>query len=316
MNTKNPAPIQRTESAWTRRLSFFLIVYALFIILWGAFVRFSGSGDGCGEHWPLCYGVLVPDNLSLKMFIEYAHRLKSTLFGVIVIALVWLAFREFPKRHPARYMAVASLFFTVTEGLIGARLVLAGLVGDNASGERAVTISLHLINTFILLACLIACWYFSRSRSWEIREISRNSKLKLWSSFAVFLLIAISGSLASLSNTLYPSPDLLSGLRDDFAADSPLLLRLRLLHPLFSISGFFLLFIFIVNLKKEFEVRLKLVDLFPYFIIANFALGLGLIAFLSPLYGKLLHLLLADLIWLGLCLTGLSLLYRESKPIL
>src|SRR5690348_9803243 len=129
-------------------------VLTLIVILWGAYVRASRSGDGCGAHWPLCNGTVVPSGTAPKTLVEFTHRLTSGLDGILIVGLVVWAFRRFPQGHVVRRGATLSFLFIVSESLIGAGLVLLRLVAENASIARAAYLSVHLINTFILIAML------------------------------------------------------------------------------------------------------------------------------------------------------------------
>lgn len=78
------------------------VAYNLLVILWGAFVRATGSGAGCGDHWPLCDGQVIPRAPSTEMLIEFTHRLTSgvALLGAVAL-LVW-AFRAYGRGHRVR----------------------------------------------------------------------------------------------------------------------------------------------------------------------------------------------------------------------
>src|SRR5688500_2735288 len=137
-----------TKYAW------FLVLYNMFVIVWGAVVRATGSGAGCGNHWPTCTGSILPSLEQLETVIEFVHRLTSGLDGILVIVLVVWAFRLQPVQAFVRRMAVMSLIFIIIEGGLGAALVRFELVAENSSWARAVMIGLHLLNTLILLAFL------------------------------------------------------------------------------------------------------------------------------------------------------------------
>src|SRR6187402_3305687 len=85
-----------------RILAISVLALSVAVILWGAFVRATGSGAGCGSHWPLCNGVMVPRAPTLQTIIEFTHRLTSGLLLILMVALVYTACRTFPKGHPAR----------------------------------------------------------------------------------------------------------------------------------------------------------------------------------------------------------------------
>jgi heme A synthase len=94
------------------------------VILWGAFVRATGSGAGCGSHWPLCNGELVPRAPQVETVIEFIHRATSGLAFLLVLGLFVLAWRVYPKGDLVRRAAALSFLFIVTEALVGAGLVL------------------------------------------------------------------------------------------------------------------------------------------------------------------------------------------------
>src|ERR1700722_14116406 len=131
-----------------------VLAYNILVILWGAVVRATGSGAGCGEHWPLCQGVVIPHGAEIATLIEFAHRASSGVAVVLVLGLVAFGFRRFGSGHAGRRYAAAAVFFTLTEGLIGAALVISGQVGNTVSSMRVFILSLHLVNTFLLLAAL------------------------------------------------------------------------------------------------------------------------------------------------------------------
>ena len=139
-----------------------VLAYNLAVILWGAYVRASGSGAGCGAHWPLCNGEVIPRAPSVATLIEYSHRLTSGLALLGVVALLVWTWRACAAGHPARRGAVLSLLFIITEAAVGAGLVLFELVADNATMARAMFMAAHLVNTFLLVAALtLTAWWLS-----------------------------------------------------------------------------------------------------------------------------------------------------------
>src|SRR6476469_4121181 len=102
------------NSALTR-LAWAVLVYKLAVIHWGAYVRATGSGEGCGSHWPLCNGTNVQPSPTTATLIEYSHRLTSGLALILVAALAGWTFRATEKGHPARLGAAAAVFFMLTE---------------------------------------------------------------------------------------------------------------------------------------------------------------------------------------------------------
>ena len=193
------------------------------MVFWGAYVRATGSGAGCGNHWPLCNGEVTPHSPSLQTVIEFTHRASSGVDLLLVGVLVYWAFRAFPHRHPVRRGAVLSAVFLVTEALLGASLVLLHHVADNASVSRVYSLSLHLANTLTLLACLaLTAWWAGGHPPVRLRGRA------LWIAAATLLTVVaagITGAIAALGDTLFPAPSLAAGLARDFDpasnADSP-----------------------------------------------------------------------------------------------
>jgi heme A synthase len=142
----------------------FVLGYNLLVIAWGAFVRLSYSGAGCGNHWPLCNGELLPNIASIETAVEFAHRVSSGLVLPLTIALIVMAWRRFGKAHPATISAWAALVFTCISAIVGMLLVRYEWVGMNDSVARAVTLAAHLINTMLLLGALTKVIWFGSGR--------------------------------------------------------------------------------------------------------------------------------------------------------
>lgn len=297
-----------------KRFLFFLLLYALVIILWGAWVRISGSGDGCGPHWPLCQGQIWIDKSfteKAKTLIELTHRLKSGLFGILILFLFFWARRIFPARHWGRFAATLTLVLTITESLLGMKLVLLGLVADNSSALRAFSMSLHLGNTLLLLFAMTACW-----ESGNVNNISSFPwpRKKFLICHFCLLTIAITGSWAALASTLFPTESLLQGLEADFSSDSHWLLRIRLIHPLMALS-LALLTLYLLQLIKESSNEIKTRKLSQYtqgILLFPVLVGMTTLLSSSPTIFKLLHLLSVDIAWIAL--SRLSIRATKSQP--
>ena len=218
------------------RYAWFVLAYNLFVILWGAFVRASGSGAGCGSHWPLCNGVVVPRAPQLETIIEFAHRISSGLSLVLVVVLVIWGFRAFAKRHPVRKAVIAVFIFEMVEVLVGAGLVLLGLVAHDESVARAIIMPIHLANTFLLLgSTALAAWWASghapiRLRGQGILGIGWVIGL------AGVVFIGMSGAVTALGDTLFPAGSLIEGLRQDISPTVHVLVRLRVWHPVIAVA--------------------------------------------------------------------------------
>jgi heme a synthase len=276
------------------RYAWFVLIYNLAVILWGAYVRATGSGAGCGNHWPLCNGVVTPHSASAQTLIEFTHRLSTGLdVPLIALLLVW-AFRAFPRGHAVRRAASLSAVFLVTEALIGAALVKFEHVARHAD---AYSLSMHLVNTMTLLACLtLTAWWGAGHRT--VRPSAKAAWLAAISMAAVMLL-SITGVIAALGDTLNPARSLAAGLAQDFDPASSLLLRLRGLHPLIAAGvGAWLTVFAITRVRGATHAALRLVVAVWLQLLA----GLMNLVLLAPVAMQLVHLLLADLVWIALLL--------------
>jgi len=299
-----------SQGADVRRMGFgryawLVLTYNLAVILWGAYVRATGSGAGCGNHWPLCNGEVTPTSASVKTLIEFTHRAMTGLDVPLVALLVIWACRVFPWRHPVRLSAMLSAVFLVTEALIGAALVKLQHVARNAD---AYTLSTHLVNTLTLLACftLTAWWGTGKPL---VRVSGRAAWLAAVSLGAVMLL-SITGAISALGDTLFPAATLGAGLAQDFDPASSILLRLRALHPLIAAGvGTWLMSYAVARLREAKAAALWVIAMVWLQLLA----GLVNLLLLAPVWMQLLHLLLADMLWVSLvvlCAAGT----RDSPP--
>ena len=289
------------KSAWL------YLAYLTGVILLGAWVRISGSGAGCGSHWPMCNGEIIPPAPSIQTLTEYTHRLTSGLCGVFGLALAVWARRVHPWVFRA---ALASLFFVLVEGFIGAVLVKKELVLNDASASRAIVIALHLGNTLLLTASTAAMAWWAGGRRALDMNISRT-----WIAAALLLLVVTSmtGAVTALGDTLFPrqpalSGELLAEVRADLSASQHFLVRLRALHPALALLtatlvGFVLLAATATPWVVAGRVALALQVL----------LGFANIALAAPGWMQIVHLLNAQAVWALLVLLYLS-AGRQAEP--
>ena len=290
------------------KFAWIVLIWNVLTALWGAFVRATGSGAGCGSHWPLCNGQVVPQAEQVATLVEFSHRIMSGLamIGVLVL-LVW-AFRAYPKGHPVRFGAVASAVFIILEALVGAALVVFGWVVDDASKERALVVSIHLTNTFLLLASLaVVAWWASNKRPIAL-QAHRWLVWGLRAGLLLVLLIGVSGAITALGDTLFPVSSVAEGLQQDFDKTASFLVRLRLWHPVLSIlTGVYLLFLTrLLNAEHADPTVTRLSRLVAIFVIAQLAVGFVNVMLLAPVWMQVVHLLMADLVWLSLVLLSAS----------
>lgn len=298
------------------RFVWFVLVYDVLVVLWGAYVRVSFSGDGCGAHWPLCNGQIVP-RTETKALVELAHRVTSGGSLVLAIAMLVWAFRVSPKRSDVRRWSAWALVFTASEALIGAAIVLLRLVAHDKSLVRGVSTSLHLTNTFMLLASVAITTRVATGA--PAIAFKKRGWLGVLAGGALFttIFIAATGSIAALGDTLYPSHSVAEGLAQDVAPSAPLFIRLRSVHPFIAVFGGVLLlglasFAPAARPTRDVRVLGRALSI-AYFV--QVALGVLNIRFLAPTWLQLVHLLSADVVWVLLVLLATAALGEPAPSI-
>jgi heme A synthase len=273
----------------------------LFVIAWGAYVRASGSGAGCGSHWPLCNGEVLPQSPAMTTMVEFTHRVTSGLALLMVLGLVVWAFRSKPRGNPApvRLGAIFSLVFIIGEALVGAGLVLFEMVAQNESIARAMWMAVHLVNTFFLLGALtLTVWWSTTGRGVRLRDQGATGWLLLGGALGL-LLVGASGGVTALGDTLYPAASLQAGLQQDFSPTAAFLIRLRVLHPMIAISvGIAVAAIATVVHQQRPDARPFARVVIGLFLV-QLAAGALNVALAAPIWLQLSHLLLADAVWIS-----------------
>jgi len=288
--------------------------FNILIILWGAYVRVTGSGAGCGSHWPLCNGVIIPNSPGIETTIEFIHRIMSGFGLIFVFSMLLWSLKLFPKSHPVRRGAWLASFFIIMEAFVGALLVLFKLVAKDDSVARAVFIAIHLVNTFLLLASLaLVSWWASGMA--DLGPIKK--EFKTWVFLIAFLsviLIGMSGAITALGDTLFPVQSISEGLQQDLANTAHFLIRLRVWHPILAIlSGIFIVsLVRVEGLGNSDGILNRLSWILGALFIAQLSIGVLNLFLLAPAYMQLIHLFLADMVWIFLVLYAAH-YYRQRE---
>lgn len=286
------------------KYSWGVLAFNVLVILWGAFVRATGSGAGCGSHWPICQGEIIPTNPQIDTLIEFTHRISSGVAFLLVLAMFVFARKVYPKKHPVRLGAGLSMFFIITEALVGAALVKFEWVAQDVSMGRVISTSIHLVNTFLLLASItLTAWW----ASWEKRLSFQNHQASIFGlSLALLLVImlGVSGAITALGDTLFPSETLAAGLSQDFSPTAHFIVRLRVWHPLIAIfTGLYIILIALfISTADDQKIKNILALTLGGLVIIQLAAGVINLFLLAPIPMQLIHLLLADMVWIALIL--------------
>jgi len=271
------------------KLGLFLSIVS---ILAGAFVRATGSGDGCGATWPTCKGRIIPALTDTSELIEFSHRSVSGLL-LIVTLIIFLKTRKFQKGSLVKSVTNFLTFFVVFEAVIGAVIVLFEWVGLNSSLPRIVAVPIHLVNTFGLLGCFAILNKILQDDLKEIKLIFNRNFILISS---MFLLSGATGSITALADVLFPSASFIEGFLEDFDKTSEILTRLRILHPIISSALSVVLYVYSTRIDKKYGVNVKLLKTFV--IIAVLLGVLNVISnIILPL--SILHLAIADFLWIS-----------------
>ena len=280
--------------------SWFVLFYNVAVILWGAFVRATGSGAGCGSHWPMCNGQVIPRAPQLETIIEFIHRVSSGLTLILVVLLVVWAWRLYNRGSYVRKSTGAALIFVLVEAALGAGLVLFGWTADDDSIGRAIMMMVHLTNTFLLLGnlTLTAVW-----ASGEVPVQLHFQSKKDWLlpiSLLGILVLGASGGITALGDTLFPAASFAEGFQADFSGAAHFLLRLRVFHPIIAILSGILVYLaarpHVENEKKP--AARKAAGLVIGLFVLQLILGGINVILLAPVWLQLVHLLVSNLIWI------------------
>ncbi len=271
------------------KLGLFLSIVS---ILAGAFVRATGSGDGCGATWPTCKGRIIPALTDTSELIEFSHRSVSG-FLLIVTLIIFSKTRKLHKASLVKSVTNYLTFFVIFEAIIGAVIVLFEWVGLNSSLPRIIAVPIHLVNTFGLLGSYAILYKILEDDIQEIKSIFNKNFILI--SF-LFLLSGATGSITALADVLFPSASFIEGFLADFDKTSEVLTRLRILHPIISTILSIVLYLYSTRINKKYGVNVKLLKTFIII-----AVSLGVLNVLSNIVLPLsiLHLAIADFLWIS-----------------
>lgn len=291
---------QKIQDKRYRNYTWGVLGFNIAVILWGALVRATGSGAGCGGNWPLCKGEVFLPSSQVETIIEYTHRATSGIaFVMVAILLVW-TYRRFPRASALRKGAAWSMVFMITEALLGAGLVLFGWVVDNTSLARVIVQVVHLLNTHFLLGALTYTAWAASGKELALWKLDRSS-LPLLAGMAGILIMSGAGAVTALGDTIFPAGTLAEGIQADFSPTAHFLVRLRVWHPILAlVVGFYLLVLTRLSLLGV--PRGSTLRRLGWGVMVVYGLqvlgGILNIYLLAPVWMQIIHLALADAIWI------------------
>ena len=308
--TRETAATTSKPTTSLRRFAWTLLAYNVLVILWGAVVRATSSGAGCGDHWPLCNGTIIQHHPRAATIIEFLHRMSSGLVLIGILFLLFWTFRTTLRGAWARVTVALATALTINEAFLGAMLVKLGYVDQNASTGRSIFFSLHLSNTLLMLAAVAVTATLLSSASLVQRSETQVRHLPTaLIGLGATLIVAVTGSLAALGDTLFPAQSLSAALIQDFAPHTNWLIRVRILHPLSAMVATFFIgwLVFraltVTDAKPQRSLALGVILLLGMQIVV----GLADVTLLAPVWLQVLHLLGADLLWIAMVVLTLHL---------
>lgn len=301
--TAAPVASMNLPSVNLRRFAWGVLVYFVAVILWGALVRATGSGAGCGNHWPLCNGTVMQHSPRVDTMIEFTHRITSGLSFFSAVGLLVWTFAATVRSHLARATSIAAVVFTLVEAILGALLVKLGLTAQSQSPLRAPYLALHLANTLLLLAALtLTAHFLSRKHGYLRNNVRVVAPIGASMAVLVVLAVGVTGSLAALGDTLFPATSLAAALSQDFAAGGAWLVRWRWTHPTIAfLASIFLIWILVRAARRTaYWDNRVLSALVLLLLAAQYILGVLDVVLLAPTWLQIAHLLGADALWAAL----------------
>lgn len=289
----------------------------LAVVLWGAYVRATGSGDGCSNRWPVCNGDVLGATAKAPTIIEFTHRMTSAASLLMVTFLAVWCWRAASRRDWARYSILLAAAFLANEALLGAALVLLKYVGHDQSAGRIVVLCLHLGNTLLLLATLslTAAWLSKGSRSFTfIREWRELTSVVV--GLLATMITGITGAVSALADALFPATSLRSSLLQDFSAGTPALLRFRLLHPsVAALAACYVVWVIFRSSRGRNRFSRPVVGFFALLFL-QVGIGMMNVLLLVPVWLQIAHLFVADVIWILLVLMSADLVLEPTEDCL
>ncbi len=297
------------------KFSWVVLVWTILVILWGAVVRATGSGAGCGSHWPSCNGEIIPTPQAMETVIEFVHRVMSGGALILVFILLLWGLRNYPKSSHQRIGFVGAAVFIIIEALLGAGLVLFELVEENSSVLRAIAVAVHLLNTFILLAFLaLNAWWASGGKKVSLVKHG-NLPIFFGIGLAGVAVIGMSGAITALGDTLFPSDSIAHTFAQQADPAAHFLVRLRIYHPIIAIFvGIYSLYLArYVHEQNTNQTTRKLTLTLGSFLVIQGTAGVVNVLLLAPVWMQIIHLALADMVWVSYLLLAANVLSVETE---
>lgn len=295
-----------------RVLAWATLWFTIAVILGGSVVRATESGDGCGDMWPRCEGSIFPLSGTAETYIEFTHRMMTVALAVVLIGLVVVALRETDRGAPIRRALAWAAGFFMGEVVIGAMIVLFAWTGDDVSLGRVIVVPLHLVNTFFLLGAMVVAAMLSSGGPWPRFDRRDLTDRLVLAGIGILLVVSAFGGLNALADSVFPADTFLEGVREEFGAAAPFLVRVRLIHPVVAIIGGIALLYIVRHPAFDPQRRVVVqVRMVVGIVLFQFIVGLVNVLMATPVEVQVFHLLIADILWIVFVVAAVLLFQRE-----
>lgn len=234
----------------------------------------------------------------------------------MVAVLVVRVFRGLPQGHPARFGATLSGIAIVVESLIGAMIVFYEWVADDASVARAISVPLHLVNTFFLLAVLTLTVFWLHGHG---RLRPNGARPALYGIGAGMVVIAATGGITALADTLFPKEGFTLGGVFSFTTSEHFLTDLRVVHPIVAILVGVVAAVWAWRRGWTVAHGGAIASRVVVTVVGvQIAIGFLNVVLLTPTWMTLIHLFLADVLWVAwvwLTASSLQPASAETPPV-
>lgn len=175
---------------WLKSFGILTTFGTYLILVMGAVVTKTESGEGCGDSWPLCHGELIPSSVNLELVIEYSHRIVSGIVGLLVLIFAIWAVAAMRKSRAVKWFAIGSVFFIAFQGALGAMAVVFG--------QSDAVLALHFGFSLLCFTCvlLLTMLVFRGDKPREVRltDVTDSFRYLIWSAAVFIYLVVYTGA--------------------------------------------------------------------------------------------------------------------------
>ncbi|GGA83661.1 COX15/CtaA family protein [Ornithinibacillus halotolerans] len=172
-------------------LSVLAVIGMTFVLIGGALVTKTESGDGCGDSWPLCKGELIPSEIYMELVIELSHRVVSASVGIVVLLLAYLAWKHIGNIREVKFLSLLSIIFLVVQGLIGAAAVMWG----QSDFVLAAHFGISLISFAAVFLLMLLIFEIDRKFDADSLYIKKKHRIEIYALTIYTLIVVYTGAL-------------------------------------------------------------------------------------------------------------------------